>query len=74
MSKMVMDADFGCLVINIRTLARSRELFDREAQRALAAELRNAAARIDPSGQARRLVRSARYDRDGAPLFRLVPF
>jgi hypothetical protein len=70
---VVMDAAFGQLVIEIRTLARCRELFDREAQRTLAGELSRAALRLDPrAGIVRRLVRSGRQDHDGAPLYRLV--
>jgi hypothetical protein len=68
---VVMDADFGLLVVNIRTLARSSALFDRDARRILARELSVAALRLHPKG-GRQIVRSERHDHDGAPLFRLV--
>lgn len=70
----VMDATFGQLVISIRELARCPDLFDPAARRTLAAELSQAALRIDPrlARPQRRLVPSGRHDHTGAPLFRLA--
>jgi hypothetical protein len=68
------DADYGRLLITVRTLAASGALFDDEARKQLATELREAAARLDPKpGRIlRRLVASEYCDPVGRKLYRVV--